>query len=98
MVFKFWFPLNTYKWSQDNEPKLSCFEISAKSEAHHFAPHSLTRGGVECCSPQCRHQPRTNNRALSSTMSGPPIRSIPDLTYYTADFYMVLMDQEDVKM
>ena len=52
----------------------------------------------ECCGPQCRHQPRTNNRALSSTMSGPPIRSIPDLTYYTADFYMVLMDQEDVKM
>ena len=46
MVFKFWFPLNTYKWSQDNEPQLSCFEISAKSEAHHFAPHSLTRGCV----------------------------------------------------
>ena len=44
MVFKFWFPLNTYKWSQDNEPQLSCFEISAKSEAHHFAPHSLARG------------------------------------------------------
>ena len=44
MVFKFWFPLNTYKWSQDNEPQLSCFEISAKSEAHHFAP-PLTDSG-----------------------------------------------------
>ena len=49
MVFKFWFPLNTYKWSQDNEPQLSCFEISAKSEAHHFAPHSLTLDGGRGC-------------------------------------------------
>ena len=49
MVFKFWFPLNTYKWSQDNEPQLSCFEISAKSEAHLFAPTSLTLDGGRGC-------------------------------------------------